>query len=622
MMEFMGANPDFLDAADRLMAGDMAAVDDMRGRVRDAVQRVGADDAERVTEAVVEDLYRAATRSKRSHRDAAYLEHERTRHEIRDLSERTAVLRLTNLDEAGEWPRTALKDLAEKRPAEFSRLEALTGEWKDQTAVEEVIDGADRQRDLSEEAWVVLARLAERVGDWPRASTAWREAADRSRAPVRALVGAAITERLAENDEAAEGLLRRAEEIDAKHPRVLLERLGDDALPEEILGTLESASTDDAKLRSLIHSHRARANLLLGDTAGAADDVAEALRHDPEALQAAALEINVRLQRQRDSLLANAGVNADELRSIADRSLQLREKFVAMRRYQESCRLLMLAMDATALAGERDAVAELVRRASEEERRLGTGDHVLAESALRAVQWQAALDVLWPDREEDAERLRIRGQALSLSDDALARAEGIRLLETVALGDDGEQSELAAVTRVIRSIGDPSLPWIDEIEERAARHPDHSWAVRNAKALCHAAHGRLESAETLLPDRDDPHHARSALAVYSRANVLDKAADIAADMLEAGCPDRSLRVQCALAFQRVRDFSRMRAELRTVARDERAQKDVRLFAYGALFNYTEAIVTRHQLLEEWQRLEAEDPRLAAAWTRLDRQMRG
>jgi hypothetical protein len=363
--------------------------------------------------------------------------------------------------------------------------------------------------------------------------------------------------------------------------------------------------------------------LHLGRTDDAIAALDKARAQDSSLLQVQAIGINIELQRFRDAQVANEGVDAAQLVDLAERTLELRERFLAMARYREAARALMMASDAAALAGRRSDVPSILGRATDDERRLAMGDHVLAEAALRALRPETALQLLWGERPDDPERTRIVGQAVSLSEDPHERAHGLELLDrVVALG--GDQGEAAAATRLIRCLHDSSNEWSDKAEALLAANQDYRWLVRDSKALWLAGNDRWTEAEALLIGARDDSDAREALLqVYWLARQDDKGAELALEILESGTQDQALRVKCALALRRVRDFRRVRAELSTVARDTRAGDDVRQFAFTVWFDDTEPEppVPRFEILELWRDAFPDDPNLAVAWQRMDSRLR-
>lgn len=621
---FLGSNPDFIGALDDYLSDDDAtAVERMRPRLEETVKRF-VDDSEReiapLVDALAENVHRAVNRAKRSERDAQYLQHERTRSAFAEFQQSTSAVRLLNVDDAPKWTQKALKALGEKAPGELAELMARTREGKDAEAVRRLIAGEDAWGGhASELCWVALGRMAESLPDWPLAVDAWRAAAARSEHPAKALIRASICAHLAGDDELREQLITEAADVDPSNPQLVLERIETIESPAERLAALENLHFDDPALKALLWCHRALAHLLAGNTDAAAEAIDAAVDADPTGMQARGLRLNVRLQRYRDSLLRNDGSNASDLEAIGADALTLRDEYLAMARFAEACRMLMIASDCLVLAGRRDAVPDLLATATGPEIERERGDVVLAEAALRAVSADAALGVLRAD-EPDEERRRIRAQAMALHGDPSIYRAGIDELDAL-IEEGGEEAERASLVRLVRCIANTSLPWNDRAEQIVAGS-EHDWLVANAKALWLAGNDGLKDAVAVLRPRLPDSVAQEALLqVYVRAGANEEAAQVATDILERGTQDLSLRFQCAMAFERVRGFARMRSELHIVAGDERAPHEMRVASYAALAKYAVETQERFDLLRKWQELAPEDPELASAWAAFGNRLR-
>lgn len=620
---FLGSNPDFIGALDDYLADDDAsAVERMRPRLEETIRRfVEASDSELVAlvDSLADDVHRAVNRAKRSERDAVYLQHERTRSAFAEFQQSVGAVRLLNVEDAPKWTRKALKALGEKAPGELAELVARTRDGKDHAAVRMLIDGEDGwAQHASELSWVALARMAEAIPDWALAVSAWRGAAARSDSPAKAIIRASICAHIGGDDDLRAELLAEASDLDSANPQLVLERLDSIDTPSERLTALEGLHFDDPALTALVWCHRALAHLLDADTDAAATAIDSALEAEPSGMQARGLHLNVRLQRYRDSMLRNEGANAADLEEIGRDALALRDEYLAMARFTESCRMLMMASDCLVLAGRRNEVSDLLAQATAEEIERERGDVVLAEAALRAVDAQCALRLLRDDAEDD-ERRRARAQAMSMLDDPALYEAGI--LELDALIEEGsEEAERASQVRLVRCIADTDLPWNDAAEKLAGE--EHEWLVANAKALWLAGNDGLEQAVAILESRFPDSVAQEALLqVYVRAGAKEKAARTAEEILERGTRDLAVRFQCAMAFRRVGDIVRMRSELHTVAGDERAPHELRVMSYTTLADHASGPEDRFDLLQRWQELAPDDPELTAAWANFGDRLR-
>jgi tetratricopeptide (TPR) repeat protein len=613
---FLGSNPDFIGALDDYLSdGDAPAVERMRPRLEETVKRFVDSDATEIAplvDALIEDVHRAVNRAKLSEREAGYLQHERTRSAFAESQQNLGVVRLLNVDDAPEWTQKALKALGEKAPRELEELMGRTRDGKDPDGVRRLITGEDVWAEhASELCWVALGRMAESIPDWTLAIDAWRKTCARSAHPAKALIRASICAHMAGDDALREELLAQATAADPSNPQLVLESIESVDDSAERLAALENLHFDDPPLMALLWCHRGLAHLLAGDTDAAVDAVEQALAADPTGMQARGMDLNVRLQRYRDSILRNDGANAVDLQDIEGKALALRDEYLAMARVTEACRMLMIASDCLVLAGRRDEVPELLATATEGEIERERGDVVLAEAALRAVSADAALRLLRED-ELDEERRRIRAQAMSQQDDAVAYSTGISELDAL-IDENGEEAERASLVRLVRCLGNTDLAWNDRAEQLVAGS-EHDWLVTHAKALWLASNDALEDAVALLTPRlPDPVAHETLLLVYVRTGENDAAAEVAKDILERGTRDPILRFECAMAFRRVADLGRMRSELHTVAGDERAQHELRVMSYATLADHARRPEERFDMLQKWQELAPQDPELVSAW---------
>ena len=106
--------------------------------------------------------------------------------------------------------------------------------------------------------------------------------------------------------------------------------------------------------------------------------------------------ISVRVQRDRIALTSDQPFSlAEALETQAD-ALALREEMVAMGRWSESGRLLMLAADVSGMLRDLEGAEKVLRRALPEEVAAGYGPLVFGEAALRGGAPRLALELPEP----------------------------------------------------------------------------------------------------------------------------------------------------------------------------------------------------------------------------------
>lgn len=619
-IEMLLVEPSFWGQVDDLLRGDDEATPAIAGRVAAlALDRTGEALSQ---ERLENQINRAVIRSARDVRDAVFQGTRQLDRAVREIGASTAPVAFLDLDDAPEWATKALKLLAKEKPADHAHLDGLTSGFSDLEPVRALITGADPwAHGRSRELWIALARLAEAMPDWGLATEAWERVADTGDDPIPALVFGSISAGLAGDGAKQEELFARAKDLDPDHPRVRLQEIRTDVDPAEALEALTKITPEDPTLRGLVACHRGMAYLFLDDLDGVAAALEDARKHDDSLLQVRMLDINLRLQRERKAVFENTRRSAEAELQIAADALDLRERLLAMERFDESGRLLMLAIDATALAGRRDKVPELLDLAVDGERKVGNGDVVLAEAALRSGHAARARTLLWPDKPEDEERERVIAQALSRMPDPATRAEGLRRLDAIVAGG-GSESEMAAGLRVVACLLEPDVEWSEEAEANLVG-TEHEHLNRHVKAMWLASRGEGEEAVALLHDADtNPVSAETMLVVYSRTGGVDKGYDFAKTTLARGVDDHMVRYLCAMACRSARDFDRMRAELYSVARDERAPFDLRGHAYIVIAEHEEDMAVRIEALQEATRLSPNDPDLQNAWDKLSARLTG
>jgi hypothetical protein len=610
---YLHADPNFIGPLTRYVEqDDVSAAAEIEPFVHRAVEGLAEwDDTETVAK-LMRHVHSAANQAKRSDRDATFLQAERTIQEVRQTFASAAPVALLDVDWAPDWPQKALAKLGKEAPAEFAALRERIGTGDDPSVIEQLIRNPDQfTAQAGSQTWVVLARFAEHHGEWMLAREAWYQVAEKARTEsdrVSALVHAAMNASVAGEDEMHDEDMANARAVDAEHPRVRLEDVSQKDSAEEQLRKLAGITTEDPDLRGLIESRRAAAYLLAADLERVRVHLEEAKRHSPEILQVRMVEANLVVHENRVAVTKGEPVDASALRCVEAELLDLRERLIAKKRWEEACRLLMLAVDAANVAGDHERAGELLSAVTNEELLFGEGDEVMADAAIRALHAERAPGLLHPDKPENDSRRRIRAHAAVMSREA-DHEEAVRELDDLA-SRPGPEQKMSQLMRVIAAAL-RGMPWSDEAETGLAEDDPHT-AV-SMKAFWLAKNGRFEEARRLLePYR---HEAWALEALFNAAwqvEDLEAASAVALEYLERFVPDQGLRFRFALVLAETGERARALPDLRLLASDERAPRNVRVLAYRLLAELIEDPVQHWEVIERWRALAPDDPYLARA----------
>jgi hypothetical protein len=223
-------------------------------------------------------------------------------------------------------------------------------------------------------------------------------------------VRAAIDAQVADEYDRRERLLAAAEETDPECARLHLERMDSDLTPAEQLERLEEIHTDDQALSALIACQKAMTSLLLPDLDAAERYLAQAEQLYPDSIGNRATAINIQIQRARIALIFDQAFSLANALSAQKEALSLREELVAMGRWSESGRLLMLAADVSGALRDLEGAEAVLTKFLPEEAAAPDGPAVLGEAALRAGAPKLALEIIEDANESDA-ITRIRAAA-------------------------------------------------------------------------------------------------------------------------------------------------------------------------------------------------------------------
>ena len=535
------------------------------------------------------------------------------RGELRSLGGQQRLIVAADL--TSEGIQRALTRLAEDCPEELGRVEPLIDANDSGERAADLIAPALSEVDLCYQVLVVYARYAEQGGRWNESSLAWERVSELRDGHAPALVNAAIAADVAGHDDRRDDLLARAREVDPREPKLLLENAAALEDPEARLELLAGVEADDDQVAALVEVHKALAYLQLDQVGEAGRHVERAESLGPGMVQVRTISVNLAIQRARVATQADQPFDEVALLDAQRRCLSLREELIPQGRWQESARLLMLAMDCASLLHDRDFAAELASRALPEEIQHADGATVLAEAALQGGHWGLALRFIEgaPDNDESS---RIAAAArLALGEDP---AEARATLEGLAEGG-GPEAKLAAMA-LLAHAGLRQGEW-SETAETVLLH-DEPIHVLSLKAL-HLGRDDYPAARAVLdPYRDHPWAIRLLFHLATGAGESE-AVDLARQLLSTN-PERWTRLECARVLFEAGEYAEAETQARVVANDGAASPGQRSDAYHALLNILQADnrwLEAREILRAWSSDDPTDERLNGWQVRVGNRLR-
>lgn len=461
--------------------------------------------------------------------------------------------------------------------------------------------------------WICVARFAERAGAWDAAIAAWLEAAERADGAdrVSGMVNAAIAAHVKGDGSRYESLMEEAVRLDGDHPRVQLELAGR-ADPDALLAALERVKFDADDYQAILESHRALAYLKLGDFDAAERHVRLAEGKRPELLQVRSMRVNLTVERQREALVKGERPDVHTANESANEALSIRERLLEQARSEESSRMLMLASDATMLAGDVTAARSILENARESELSATGGREVIASAASRIGAHRLVLTLLESPADDHQRRERATSLA-AVGTDPQAR-EAIKELDRL-VSSDGELGESAALNRLLVTLIRPGTSWSDEAERRLAG-TTHKRVAVSLKANWLGRRQRYDDVDVLLKPYEDQSWALEARLEALQGHPEDSVRKAAAERMLLEAPDPDVRFTCGVTLYQAGDQLRGLAEAKQVARDRAAELYVRTEAYR--FLVTKEIENERgqnavDLLTEWSEIEPHSKALSALW---------
>ena len=501
---------------------------------------------------------------------------------LEGTADKTELARPLLIDDIGSWQRKAVVALAKDEPEALRWLQGEIGDPPDPDRVRGLIERwSGALAGSSDLLAVAVIRHAEAVGLWSEAASGWAHYAARSAdSSERAdrLVRAAIDAQVGGEDDRHDDLLALADEADPDSPRLLLTRVDLELPPSEQFALLDEIDTDNEPLRALIACQRALTSLLVPDLEGASKYLGEAKRLDPESLAIRATEINLRVQRARMALISDQAFSLAEALAAQEDAVSLREEMIAMGRWAESARLLMLAADVSFILRDPAGAESMLRRAEPEELESRDGPLVLGEAALRNGAPKLALDFTEHAPSSDA-IVRIRAAA-NVELGGPGRASSLETLEKLAFSDSSER-ELAAAERLAACMAPVRAPWNDHVAEvlSSARHAD---MVRKLRLMSMASTGHYIDAErgaAELPDDAASAEVRLRIAgMRGQHTSMKEAANRFLDF----APDAFGRLLAATALATAGELRRAGELTAQIAHDPNSPPRMRADAFATL----------------------------------------
>jgi hypothetical protein len=444
-----------------------------------------------------------------------------------------------------EWVGRAklfLERLAKVAPREAAALIEELGERPTRIEVEQFVAlPAAWFVDSSWRAWETVGQLADEVGGWTAAQTAFESAAERApedHARAGLLARASAAAGLLGNETRAEQLLASAEALESTHPSVRLVTARREGNARQRLRLLQAVTPEDADQTAWLYSLEALAYLETDDFGAAREAAAKAESAGssiPVVIEARALVSMLASGRDRAS-----GRSPDyaAVEQAAEDFAALRQRLADVERWDEAAGLLAYAVQSLVIAGREDDARRLLDTASAEERS-GAAATRLGLAALETGDFVQAADLLGSRLSELDDEGRVAyAAALLRSDPERFKTQGLGLLEEVFQDDSSSfRSEaawfLAGAMGVVGEYkaGHSALAFLrEEDPPRAAIVQAHLLeeddpAAADALLLRHQDdHRVLRTRLQLAVARDDR---ETALALFNRILERDRDPEIA-----------------------------------------------------------------------------------------------
>ena len=429
-------------------------------------------------------------------------------------------------------------------------------------------------RDGSATLWRAVAMLAEVIGCWPQARTAWETYAELPGSDrIRGFFGAADAADILGEHEAAEKSRAQAVEIDPDHELVRLSAALEIEDPAERLAALRDlpepqGSGAEGRRKALVA-------MALTDS-GCPDEAGvlarEALALNPDDLRSREAVAASILARNIDCHKEGRATDRPELALAIEHYRYLLNVMRESCRHQEAGGLRAMLGQCELLAGRDEATRLLISDVSEDEL-LGEVPLELAGLALAAGaadRVEALLDAYTGDS-PGAKLLGARADLLS--------GEQSRGLATLDQGvKDGDPD--FATMRLMASIVEAGVEWSEDAES-LLRNKSPVRASQ-LKADWHEKRGEFDAARRALAQHaDDPRAVRALMLQYVDKGEWKKAAPQAAHLLELE-PDLDVQVAAGQVLRHADEEMAAETALRRVFDHPDASEEERQVAFDEL----------------------------------------
>jgi hypothetical protein len=517
--------------------------------------------------------------------------------------------------------REALEALGNEAPNELLALLDLLGDPPRPGRAQRVIEDWPPFLDRCNQ-WALksLALLAENDGAWPAASLAWETLGERVAvtdqfAAAGHITVAAVAAKIVMDTTEHDRLIAAAIHLAPGHPRLVIELLPADASGSDRIAVLKDLESDEPQVILLIKCNLALGYLLQQDFTAAEQALNSLTPEMAASVAARSTKLNLTLVSARLAALDHRSIDGSALTAARAGALQLRDQMLAQRRYEESARVLMLAVDASMLLDDRSTAISTLRGYRPEERDSETGAEVLAAVALRIGDWDTAITIA-NDATHRPSLDRMRAAAI-IESDRLAELPAALATLDEAVEAGGQEGIEAALFRLAATMKDrvANVPWSDAAEALITNSGHERVAVIGRAFFIVRHHADYEGAYELLEQHATKPWTMGARLVLARRQGNWSIMKDAARAILASGPGQDLRLQCARALLHAREPEEALTAAIGVAREPSAPRLIRADAYDVAVRILGPVKDdwdrARELLDEWTELSPGDPRASA-----------
>lgn len=530
-------------------------------------------------------------------------------------------IRVVSLPVEPAQVREALEQLRVEAPTELVTLLDLLGEPPRPGRAQQVIELWPPFLDTCNSSTLgALALLAEHDGAWLEAARAWdvlgeRVAASDASAAADRITLAAVAAKIVQDTVEYDRLIARARELDPDHPRLKVELLPADAPAKERIAALKDLESNDPQVTVLIKCNLALGYLLELNFSLAEQTLNSLTVEMAASVAARSTKLNLVLHRARLAALDQRPIDSGALAAARGDAPALRDQLLGQRRYEESARLLMLAVDASMLLGERSTAIRMLRGYRPEERDSETGAEVLSTVALRIGDWDSAITIAEGAKQSPVLE-RIRAAAIVESDRLSELPAALAVLDNAVAvgGQDGIEAALFRLAATMKE-GVTTVPWSDAAEQLVTTTGHERVAVIARAFFLVRHHADYEGAYELLDQHANKPWTMGPRLVLTRRQGNWSIMKAAARTILATGPGQDLRLQCARALLQGRAVDEALSAAIGVAHEPSAPREVRAAAFELTVRILGPIknewIRARELLDEWTQFAPGDPSASA-----------